>query len=646
MNFKLYLSALCIMSMPLLTGAQTWQWGKQGGDVTDGVNTVPFETVWDMATDPNGNVYTISVIEGSNAPKVDGHTITPYDKKDLLLSSFTCDGQYRWSKHIGGWNDEHPSIYWQKSSLKIDDAGHVYVAGRVGAQLTAPNPTRFDTDTVLPSTSKKFAFLVQYDTSGNFQWLRMPESDTATRVSVVMHDIDLDSAGNAYVLCSALPGKLADGNFVVTSEGWHILRYTPQGTLTAVTNLPAQFTQGSGVTVRMARNKVNGNYALAGFKALSGNTLIINNQSVFYGYVVSYSSTGAFRWLSTGSTTIDNRPQVDMYDNVYIAGTAEANKTIFNGYVTANHFNSNYFVPYIIKFNNSGQIAWAKNGESPYSAYGSAIGLHNNRLYLAGHYSDTFSFAGWPKVLNHTLAQNFDIYLASLSLKDGSILSLDTLGSTFGALEAAAEITFDKRNNIYVGGYMHDNLTVGSSTLNKYGGYSDFLLAKFGYNNCNCTTPVSNFGFFVDATNTGGFTFSGTMSHDSVSWDFGDGSYGSGGAVNHKYASQGFYLVCATVYTQCGAATKCMSVAATGIEDALFGKVAVYPNPVKDELVVDGAANGIILSLQDVYGKQLHQQTVISAKTIIPVAQLPAGIYLLNMTAPDGRRHVQKLVKE
>ena len=55
----------------------------------------------DMATDPHGNVYVLSTVM-QTALNVDGHSITGYGAQDILLTSFTCDGTYRWSKDLGG----------------------------------------------------------------------------------------------------------------------------------------------------------------------------------------------------------------------------------------------------------------------------------------------------------------------------------------------------------------------------------------------------------------------------------------------------------------------------------------------------------------------------------------------------------------
>ena len=49
---------LCI-SQTLNAQLPSWQWGKRGGSPLRPTNSQDYETVLDMATDPNGNVYVL-----------------------------------------------------------------------------------------------------------------------------------------------------------------------------------------------------------------------------------------------------------------------------------------------------------------------------------------------------------------------------------------------------------------------------------------------------------------------------------------------------------------------------------------------------------------------------------------------------------
>jgi hypothetical protein len=75
----------------------------------------------------------------------------------------------------------------------------------------------------------------------------------------------------------------------------------------------------------------------------------------------------------------------------------------------------------------------------------------------------------------------------------------------------------------------------------------------------------------------------------------------------------------------------------------------VYPNPAKDELgvVTVGEILGKSIQIMDMSGK-VHKDVKIvenSHKTTIDITDLPAGIYLVNLTALNGKSYIQKFYK-
>lgn len=104
---KKQLHTILILLIALSAHSQTWQWGKRGGS-TDNLSTIGSsrrEEVIAMATDSQKNIYVLSPV-GQTLLNIDGNPKTNYgdssSKTDFALSSFSCDGTYRWSKIIGG----------------------------------------------------------------------------------------------------------------------------------------------------------------------------------------------------------------------------------------------------------------------------------------------------------------------------------------------------------------------------------------------------------------------------------------------------------------------------------------------------------------------------------------------------------------
>jgi hypothetical protein len=77
----------------------------------------------------------------------------------------------------------------------------------------------------------------------------------------------------------------------------------------------------------------------------------------------------------------------------------------------------------------------------------------------------------------------------------------------------------------------------------------------------------------------------------------------------------------------------------------------VYPNPVSNQLAIDYTAENLseklTLTVQDVLGKTVHQQTLDAAtpSVNVDVSGFNAGIYLLSIQAEGKKRFVKKIVK-
>ncbi|MCX7743384.1 MAG: T9SS type A sorting domain-containing protein [Flavobacteriales bacterium] len=75
----------------------------------------------------------------------------------------------------------------------------------------------------------------------------------------------------------------------------------------------------------------------------------------------------------------------------------------------------------------------------------------------------------------------------------------------------------------------------------------------------------------------------------------------------------------------------------------------VYPNPAKDELgvVTVGEILGKSIVIVDMSGK-VHKEIIVAEnthKTTIDISDLPAGIYLVNLSATNGKTYIQKFYK-
>ena len=87
-----------------------------------------------------------------------------------------------------------------------------------------------------------------------------------------------------------------------------------------------------------------------------------------------------------------------------------------------------------------------------------------------------------------------------------------------------------------------------------------------------------------------------------------------------------------------------------GVEEREPEAFKVWPNPVEDVVNVQWTMNNGQFEVQtvalfDVYGKLVRTETVTDSPARVNVSDLRAGVYLLRVTAADGKEYWQKIVK-
>lgn len=649
----LHVSSLLFIVFSLIcaaANAQSLRWGASGGS-SDGSAGGPDETVVDMATDPAGNIYVLSNVFHTSL-YVAGHSKSAYGSRDIMLSSFKCDGTYRWSKLFGGSSDD------VADAVKTDSLGGVYITGYLASHFIT---LHLDSDTSWATgSSYKTLFLAKYDTAGNYKWLNMPESDTVGITAASNNtaiDMDVDGSGNIYLMTGLLPGSYAGGSFVVTSKGVYILKYSNNGFFQSNTKMQIGYTRIGPQGLSLKRDFTLNRYYVTGNGV--GITSLVQNLT-FNGtamtkplFIGAFDNSGTFLWKrenTSGYGTWFGRAAIDNQHNIYIAGTSQALSIpdTFNSYVVHNSVTIHGTAPLIVKLDTNGTNIWASNASSNHAVYSSNITLNGSSITIAGNYNGKLVCSGLDSLYHPTaVGEGYDIFLLNLNAGTGSFLKLDSITSSFPDNEFATGITADKHGNVYVGGNFGGSLFANTDSMSNIGGGSDFFVTKYGYDNCNCTaSPISNFTH--SGTTTINFTYTGTATGlDSVVWTFGDGSIGRGNTASHTYAASGTYYACAATYTACGSNTHCDSVSiTTGIDKVgAFANISIYPNPMSNALVIQHAAPGTQLTLFNMMSARVYSSTITNTTQQINTTQLSPGTYLLQLRTNNGDKMNMTLVK-
>ncbi len=138
----------------------------------------------------------------------------------------------------------------------------------------------------------------------------------------------------------------------------------------------------------------------------------------------------------------------------------------------------------------------------------------------------------------------------------------------------------------------------------------------------------------------------------AISWDFGDGSTGSGQVAYHTYLDGGYYTVCETVALWGPlAADTCTTtvctpvfVALTGITESAGGSLLrAWPMPFEEALRVEGMPPGTSsVVLFDALGRAARSFPVMgSGPATLDTRGLPTGLYVLRSFGGERDRSIR-----
>ena len=343
--------------------AQDFQWAKRGGGINSMQRTKDYNNVIEMATDGAGNVYLLGRVSSSGL-MVDGNPLATYNSTgggaapELLLASFTEEGDYRWSKVIGGGSNNG-------IGLAVHD-GLVHLSGFAASQGTI----HFDKDTASPYANNgkrpKGLFLIQYDTAGNFNWLVRPDTDTTafTNFGGYSYWLSVSPKGEIHWLCDLKAGDLPGSGQPISQRGTYVLKYGQNGQLLGRVKLDVwhdtQFLfRGAYNEGNFLRDPSTGNYYLGGTHDYPMDLLIGGDTIKGSMYLAAFDSTGALlskkENTTTGGLTSLNDFQLDGHGNLYITGLSIDGAEAFNGLVFSSP--TIHSAPYTLKLDSNGNTS-------------------------------------------------------------------------------------------------------------------------------------------------------------------------------------------------------------------------------------------------------------------------------------------------
>jgi hypothetical protein len=642
-SFSLILLTIIVLSVCNSAFAQHWEWGKRAQN-----------KVVQIAVDNNDNTYVLWAI--ADQANIDGHAIPCNGYSDIAVTSFKCDGSYRWTKVVGSSSPD------AGFGLGTDTLGGLYILGYLGSSGVAD--VYVDADTVIAPTSRRMV-LFKYDTSGNYQWLRMPEPTTTSGVTAnAGFNITVTPGGDVHIMSVLTPDSYAGGAFAATYPGdnnIYALKYDKNGNFIGGLHFDVTRPANAGIapySFNLIYDPASTHYYWAGMR-YDPNTISFGNTAITGGnFLTCFNSNGSVAWVQKSNndaipTALVGKPAIDEAGNVYVAGYSYND---FNG-GTGDGFGSYDFdntlgvwaFPVLVKFSSTGNVMYAKNASDNMDNAGTAVAYHNGMVALTGHQAGG-NFL-WDGVSIGPNNEYYDVFLARFDATTGTCLAIDTIPSGTMVNEYPTHLVSDRKGNFYVGGEFDGNMTVAGTTLTKQDGYTDGFIARFEYHSCDCILPATIFSY-SGAGSDYTMTYIGSMPVDSVIWSFGDGHTGTGITATHTYTVADTFTICATAYNECGSNQYCQTVisiiantqSVSGLSEAFPG-VCVYPNPAEDKLQVKGLASEISYRLYNSIGGVVMKGGLSSWSNTINISELAGGYYVLCLYDEFGNKGQMKVVK-
>jgi len=552
---RILLNSILFLFCFFSANAQQFNWATGGGTAQD-FSTDPsneWEQTKYICTDPNGNIYALSIVGNYPIYADTFYKSSAYGTyPNTIITSYTCNGVMRWAKLIASDDGD-----CRPTGIVADSLGHIYVSGyfaNLGTHL------HIGYDTTTPTWTYQSASLIQFDTTGHFNWLRYVGDNslvTYEGVGYIGDFLTLDAASNAHYFNYMRSGVHITPT-VTSIGGTYDLVYNTAGTLVSQVrlDLDSEWELNSAV-IDPVTNKLY----------VSGEI----NQFIYGGfltdtfYAAAFDASRNLLWrYFCGHGDDDGLSGVVMDNNknlIFCGGAQPISGPptfSFNSdSVSASGFED---ISIIMKTDTNGHVKWIKHYDGTLAVnYLSSITLlTNGKTAAVGTYAGLVT-NGIVSIVTPP-GDGQGPYLVVLD-STGDLQTIKQINGD-GFYNGANVITSDKVGNLYVGGYVEDSIWAGTPPIPAYhsvGGNTDFFIMKYGVN-CSCTSmPAAN--FTDTGTHTVGATYTGTTAGiDSIVWSFGDGHTATGTSVLHTYTVAGTFQLCVSVYTDCGHDSDCTNI--------------------------------------------------------------------------------------
>lgn len=383
----------------------------------------------------------------------------------LALSLATLFGNaqasaWQWAKKAGGITGDIGF------AIAIDTNGNSYVTG-----FFQSSSITFGSTTLTNSGSYDM-FIVKYDASGNVVWAKSTGGSDLDEG----RSIAVDGNGNSYVTGYFQSSSISFGSTILTNSSagtadMFIVKYDASGTVVWAKRAGgSSIDEGFGIAV-----DGSGNSYVTGWLGSSsitfGSTTLTNagNSDMF---IVKYNTSGTVLWAKrAGGSDYDNGTSiaVDGSGNSYITGGFNSSSITFGGTTLTNDTTNGSSDIFIVKYDASGVLVWAKSAGGSSADEGKSIAVDaNGNSYVTGNFASSIISFGSTSL---TFAGVYDIFIVKFDASGTAVWAKKAGGS---GTDFGKGIALDTSGNCYVtGSFGSSTITFGSFILTNAGSSGD-----------------------------------------------------------------------------------------------------------------------------------------------------------------------------
>ncbi len=531
-------------------------------------------------------------------------------------NSFCQAPNWAWAKSAIGDSGE------VANSIATDSYGNIYVTG------TFTSPVLSFGTISLVSSGNEDIFIAKYDANGNVLWAKSAGGtywDRSTSITV-------DAFDNIYVTgCFESDTLYFDNDTLVNlyyGMDLFIAKYDSSGNVLWAKRDGIGASQPNAITTDISGNVyLTGGYYSAiivfGSDTLNNLSLGGNGYDVF---TVKYDNSGNVLWARGGRGLYQDIAfsiTTDHNDGLYVTGQFTSPALSFGTLMLNNNGGSSGDI-FIVKYDTSGNVIWAKNeGGSSSDNTNSIVADNFGNFYLAGYFfSDSITFDS--TILFNSGPYHPNMFIAKYDSIGNVIWAKTTTG--YPDDDRAESVAVDNAGNIYVTGlYAGSNspISFDSITLTNSGApYSDIFIVKYNSNG-NALWVKSTIGNTNDEAYSIVYNNSGSI--------YVGGSFESNAIIFDSYIIPNSNPGCIGTFT-CYDMFVAKLDATTGIPEQTFNSIFlnVEPNPFTTTLTIQNTNQKGELIIFDITGKEILHQKTFEAETKINTAHLTPGFYFVN----------------